>query len=627
MSGTLSLANPNAFLQYNGVRFGTTAQAFEPGSSTPHNYSLSHADFKVSSVNKYNASATALESIKFEIQCRAYLTGDEFSREKGLADIREALSLPRGTLVCFGMGVNANGRYNEIPEISWGPHPTAFEVQPIGSLGAIINWTIEFEISPCPNNNKETQTFRSFSYSSTFSNDSDGFTARTISGSFSVFHAQAVVSNKESFQDNPPSSANTTFADQMRESVVIPVPFGYRRERNEWRMSADKLMCNFTVVDTQLRGGGFQPGISKATGVYSFKNAVDTGEEGKGGIPNFAKTVHTLQATLTAAPGNNPGITGIHFFNMLRDKIRLIRDDIKKNPYDDDIQGKDVAIIPIGLQVQNGLYEAARTTSFTASFLVTAANKNYLYAAMWQPLPDTDYDKWQQSMEASNVNRAYGSSGLSEDPDFDSVTTSLCDGRSSVHVREGVSPLFADSPPITSLWECGTLDDRYSWIEYDPKIEFIQKITTTRHKAAYGLLPNITLNTNGYTPSTIGTRLEHDTSTKSQRENIKELFPGTPDSVDVTEVSGLPNVYLKLTFRGARFNKQPSVPAIQTYDGVQVTLLQENTMASDQVAWGGCVIYGVSSVKYYRVEGDILNISKFMDNPLVPQSEQTGVTP
>lgn len=620
MSLTITLADPDAHLQYGDVRFGASVAAV----GNLDAYQLSHADFLVKALNIYNASNTEVEAVRYIIQCRAYLSSDNLgATNQTLERIRIALMTPKQTLQCFGMGVYSTGKFGEVPEINFGPKPMSFHTQPIGSLGAMINWTVQFEVSTCEKTRTSlaVNTFRTFSYSSQYENDAEGLTVRTVSGGFSVYHSEAVITDKSNNQSTTTPGANLTYADSMRSNVNIPIPFGFQRIRDVWTTSPDHVSCNFTIIDRQLPGTAYHPGIVKASGNYTFQNESAVGEEGAT-VPNFAKTIHTLSATLTTAPGINPGIAGLHFFNMLRHRVKLIQDELKSNAADDDAKGNIFAIVPTGLKVSNGLFDNARTTSFVSTFKVAAANKNYLFAAMWQPIPNTDYQEWQSSLNTENVNNPYGTSGMTENPDFGSVTLNLCDQKREATVREeSILPGF-DAQPISTLWECPELDSEYSWVEYDVKLQVFQVINQERHKAAMNITDAFTeLSTAAFGTKAIGAELEFASANQKNSSNVKKKYPASPVGGDVTEVGTQADVYIKLSFKGARFGKKPSVPAISSYGGVTAQLLKEGSSVANEVSWGGCIINGVSAVKWYRLDGTPDDLDHYLRNPLIPGTQ------
>ena len=165
-----------AYLEYNGIYFGKEGTS----SKGEISFNLSHADFRVASKNLYNAGEPAVEGIDYTIQVQAFLVaGDSFNREEALEHVRVKLMEPQGVLVAFGMGIDTrNG--GGVLDISWGPKPVDFSTHPIGDLGSVINWTVQFRIPPCSTLGDLTYgALKSFSNSSVFSNNAEGIETRT----------------------------------------------------------------------------------------------------------------------------------------------------------------------------------------------------------------------------------------------------------------------------------------------------------------------------------------------------------------------------------------------------------------------------------------------------------------
>ena len=636
MSAIIELLNPNAYLQYNGVQFGIEdASAKSDGIS----YKLSHADFKVSAKDIYNSSGTAVEAIEYIIQCRGVLIADDsYAREYGLSRVRGALMESKGRLSAFGLGLDSTTGKSAIPDIDWGPRPIDFSVSSIGDISSIVNWSVKFQVAPCWDNqlNKiQPGALRSFAYSSTFSTNAEGMTVRSVSGSFSIYGSQNVVGNKLNQKQQPTPEVKGSFTDKLRAAVKIPIPKGYQRISNNWSTSENKLVTNFTIIDRQLPGEAYFPGVVKASGAWGFQSTSKVSDNPNGSpgtLPGFATTMHTLSMDLTVAPGFHPGITAVYFYQALIAKKNLIIAEIKANPVDEK-QKDNVLVQATGINVVTGLFDESRTTSYSATLMVVAANKNFLYKQLWAPLPNTDYVNWKNSLKALHVTDHYGTSGLQENPHFPSVELNLCDGAETALINEKV---LHDIVPTDGEWDslfgCNEIHSEYSWLEYDIETEIVQSTDIVEHKNLFGSdTPKIGNHQQHKADYEFGINSWAETWNEIQDHMdgiLKPIGGGVLNDkvrqADPLEVKGLPDVTLEVRFRGARFGVEPMVPAVASYAGVTVSEL-DKAVVSKEAAWAGCVVYSISAVILYKVEGTPANITLFINSPLIPNGSQHEV--
>lgn len=549
-------------ISYNGLQFGGSDGAKIGGRTIrcdlPDKVSLS-----VEPV--YDETGRAVKWLRCVLGLQTcFYASTEAALDANMALVRAALETPRRELKIEGLGLG----FEAITDLDNGPKPSQLELFPLGELACQANWSVSFCVSPCSGFiNLTGSEWTELSWSTSWLNDFEGITTRTISGHVSVVGGIGRVS-----------------AESARASLTIACPQGFRREQDAWQESADKRRLDFVIADVQFRGDAYPEGITAASGETSFDAS------GSGGA--FPNSTVSISATITTAPGRDRGYAGVLFFKMLLAKQQKLIAGM--NP-------KKGSVIPAKLSIRNGKWDNSRQTQCSASWLLTGCINDMLAAAgIWEPLDPPDYTKWRTSVQNLWDNR--GTSGIGTLSSED-VVINVCNG-----IRQGVigqteSKALAvgtGNSPLT--FACGDIPTDGGWLQYDLQVRVLRDDQQTWHSKA---IPYVIAAVSALqNPASLG----------------GPSFTMPADQKHVKETHGLPETYVLLQFKGMRVKHWPEVPELITVGGKTAEFVRHD-IERPRVAYRlfGCPVFFRRGWRLYRVNDYVASYTK---NP--KESECSG---
>lgn len=581
MATIVNTALSGATVTYNGIQFG--------GSDS--NYKSLPPMYEFVGVPIYDRSNRAVKyvEVNLSVRCIFYETSVT-NMANNMAAIQTALAAPGRTLTIAGLGSGFGIATAGVitADIENGPKPGPIRCVPIGGqLAWELSWSIAFRYVPCSTGSETDDAFTEFNFTTTWSNDFEGLTTRTISG---------IVGIK---QHRDPADPNTVdhVAEMLRlnGTIVVSVPVGFKRVTNQWTETEDKATLLFTIVDQQLEGDHYPPGITQANGSFSF-NAGD----GKGG---FGSAYCVLNMTLKTAPGAQRDLAGRLFMAIALSKQADIGTAL----------GDTKQLVPLKLSITTGMFDSARTTQCSMVWMLTATSLTALLTAadIWKPINQLykidagtvnptsgtgdlqDYSDWESSVDDLWVNR--GTANLSSTPS-EATIIDLCSNTNTktIGASDGYTQVYTNQslPSLT----CPTVGDTAGWITFDLEIVPLRKDNQTPHRKAVSYVPQSSLDIQDI----------EDPGTGNTAPSGGPDYSQSGSDLDTLEYHGYPENYVGMKFRALRYVNTPFMPIIKSIGGNEVYQTHEEggqpRFAFDAF---GCPVWVVEGVRVYRVLGKI----------------------
>jgi hypothetical protein len=547
-----SIVNTNlagSTITYNGVQFGGADAAFK---SVPPEYSVQGSMV-------YDEAGRAVTGVEYTLTVRTkFYESSEDALSTNADAVKSRLSTPGKELKIEGIGVGFGTIRNDL---KYGPQPVSCEWQPLGQLMWELIWTVRFFVSECGSANAPALAWMAWNYDTTWQNDFEGTTARTISGYVEIAGKR-----------NPANPKMiTAVADQCRDNIQIITPPYFKRTNNVWKEDFSKRRIDFVVVDEQLPGDSFPPGITQAGGHCDFSSVG----------PGFAKSTVNIGLSLKVAPGVAPGVAGTMIINAMIAKMNAMQ---RRNP-----RG---TVIPRGFSLRNRKYDESRITEGQASFEMTQCLSAMLNAAgIWEPLTDGNYQQWRTSVEKLWGNRGVSNLGTRL---TDDVILDICDNvtQKTWGSSEVTRPFVDDKTKFS--FACPEIPPDGGWIGYDVQARLLRKDKQSLHRKALS-----------YVPSPIPAQSD----SAGNPVTLATADPGyTQSATDehVTEHHGYPETYVLMQFKGLRAKWIPTVPNITSVQGKKVVLQNSHTTAP-KIAFDifECPAYFVQAWKLYVIKGPV----------------------
>ncbi len=469
-----------------------------------------------------------------------------------------------------------------LPDIVWGPQPREAKFQPLG--GGVcyqLDWVCDFRLNECTTRSAVSSTGRrplmAFNYDVTYSNDEWGFTTRMISGT-------AMIPQPRS------GRVVTNVPLDYRDSILVSVPRGYRRIRNEWGQNAAQNELTFLIVDEQLKTEAPPTGIAKAEVDVSLSARSD-----KGGV--FPAWILTVAGTMETLPGFPKSWAAARFFAIVASYVRTMKYQL----------GPQVAVLPVALDMRFGAF--GRASQFNAAFYIPAVAKRNPYfigsQVLYSPLPDASYDQWVGSTYGFNTLRdLWSSGGQSKLTTPRSDIVDLCASERFVEIPGAAKlfPLsggFPDSGPA-GYYSGADITPQNSYIAYAPEMTLERddrKVVNKRDVTTTITLP---------TP----------TDPKASMLSPSTSYPKYQNTDDKVTACGVPEQTLCFAGRAVRVGYEVSIPQISAINGVKLDWLGGSTdnVRGPSMIEGVPMYYG-SWEHYYRPQGFLRGDSLSMPHP------------
>jgi hypothetical protein len=422
------ISNPSGvFCRYNGFTFPVTTEVQE-----------------VSGKCQYDSAQRTVECIVYSIRIRSIITEPTGTpgetTDDSLTSIRQSLTKAGGQLLFseFGLGnfeINTNQG-----DVRWGPRPQMLSMKPIaGSKAVEMVWQCDVAISECssaPNDRPGAKRPpMSFCFSLDWSIDQSGYSKRTYKGHVAV----AVTRTKVTDRTIP------DHADRLRDMVNVALPFGFRRESQQWTLSEDKSRLDFTITDVQMPANVPPAGVVLAEAEHTIRSPK---------MPHVQWT-GTIRASYEVALPKSRAEAAGHFAALVADRMSTALGDIKALPPEvvaaQGVLGDNAAnwlaktaarlvltaykaqirttIIPLELMISEPEIYGRRSAALSLTYTMTLNSESMATAAamagLWRPVPGSDWSVWAKSLAAANVWGARGLANLGFNPADDSIVD-LC---------------------------------------------------------------------------------------------------------------------------------------------------------------------------------------------------------
>ena len=580
-------------IKYNGVQFGGTGGQFP---SQPPTYSLDQ-------IAVYDEANRVITHIRYVLTVFCTFYDDtELNLSLGLDTIKSRLLKAGEPLEVKGIGL---GFIEQTADQNWGPKPISFNYPRTHGVRATDTvWVVEFNGPPCQltfSAGGNPLRFMAVNSASTYSNDFEGQTVRTITGYYQMPQSRQRGLFGGTVDADKRGSKLTLdrVADQMRDGIRVFLPVGFRRVQNTWRGNAAKNRVDFTVIDEALPGRAYPVGISRITN-DQLEFSTDPFTATQGNV--------TLTATITVAPGFPPSLAGVHFMALAARKQAEMVQRLRAQIGPKGSRGT-AFVLPTRLIIRSGLYDNARTSSFLTQWATTGCLANILFHSPWSPVPNTNYEQWRTSIE--HLWRNSGNKNLKDLPAND-VIISVCKPKSIYETGKTIAPSEnPETPTDMALLPCPEIPEESSWISYDVEVTYYE----VKHDFVLRKMFN------AFSASVPGTGIGAAVTTATNMV-LGTKWKNDDDTKDIISQNGPPEIYILVRAKGRRVNHNPVFPTLTTVGGVKVNPVTAAKYTIKTAAkFGNCAILEMSGFQWYKAEEWISDYGP-KDNPVLCATTQ-----
>jgi hypothetical protein len=263
---------------------------------------------------KFDESGRVVVETVVMLSVRGYVTDDEYFHSSSgptdsrMATIQRQLMQSGGPLVVEGLGygdVELNtSRTNT--DLNWGPRVLNCKVRPVGTNRVMqVDLTLQYSLARCGNDfvTGMIGDVKALNWSVAYAIDDAGLTTRTVSGYIEI------VSRSRSASAG---GAPYRVADEFRDKIQVPIPYGFTRMSQNWNSRADKGRMEFSIVDRELPSEtGSPPGVSR----------MELQHRAVAKWPNFGKQIMMLNGRLQVIKGFPMGQAWERVVLLLRQRI------------------------------------------------------------------------------------------------------------------------------------------------------------------------------------------------------------------------------------------------------------------------------------------------------------------
>lgn len=343
-----------------------------------------------------------------------------------IEDARQRLLIPGGALFYSGKGFGqltintANPGVDNVKDVLWGPKPRSFDYRILGrDLGGEITWTVEVNIPQCEDAIFQLQLMeRAFTVS--WDIDKSGYTRRTINGYIRIPSTRPDIASRV-LSDN---------ADKYRHLITFDTPSNFRRIPGNFSIDEAKTRLDFSIVDEEMPPNIPPPGVIEVSASHSVQSD---------GMPALStRWTNTVSASYEMAKDARKETAYAYFLQLLTSRILAAKEN-----------GTVGLVTSISL-AESEIY-GRKTANFTANYWFTVDKKKILKASgLWQPVPNSDYHAWKQSLALifSKQGRGYAQLQFANDDD---LIVDLCAQGGEALAAAGTGP--ADNVAAVSAEE------------------------------------------------------------------------------------------------------------------------------------------------------------------------------
>jgi hypothetical protein len=528
-------------LVYNGFAFGGDG-------STPPTYRLRGSPV-------YDEAGRAVTHVRYQLEVTTIVYGES---EEGCAarmsEVRQRLSRPGRKLEITGLGLGDTVVEREAshPDVVWGAKPRVLALEPVGgTLAWQLHWECEFNVAEPSPAAARAEAWLAFNCETTYALDGDGFTTRTFRGYVHI----AATRDK----GGDPTARRT--ADAVRDRLRIAVPAGFRRAKNQWTESADRSRIDFLVVDEELPGDPYPPGIVAADVDY----AVETPSLGAG------QPLASVSGWMETAPGAPRSLAATRLLAIAQDKLQRLQ--LAAGP-------AGHVVLPGRISLKHKLF--TRRTWLAIDFHLAGCLPNLLTTSgMWEPVPGSDYRSWRTSVE--HLWSARGGAGLNANPADAAIVDILDNPTTRLTVGAGgtARPPAAEHPVLPFLAPIVT--PAVSWLEYEIRLRAARRESASVHTLAREV-----------TFSPLG---------QGEQQGVGPPFKVHGGAGRVREVHGEPIQQVRLEGTALRLKFPPPIPFLTSVGGQPVRERQRVEERSQAASFCGVPAFRAKWSITYDVVG------------------------
>lgn len=265
---------------------------------------------KVESQVIYDDANRMVKCIEHTIDTTAYVIAGNNETDATLEDLRIRLTETGAELIYRDKGFGdliVNSDDSDVEDVEWGPKPKLMSFIPIGnSRTALVHWKVSTRIPECTDAHYRNQLMAGC-WTVEWDIDGQGYTVISYSGYIEI----PLTFDPENFRrlrDN---------ADAYRTRLLGPVPVGFKRETQKWRLSMDRRRLTFQVADRQLPVM-LPKGIPYADVTHDVSSSLDQTH----GLVNWE---NVLRGTLQVTPTEPKWLSWSRFKLILLKRMRNIR--------------------------------------------------------------------------------------------------------------------------------------------------------------------------------------------------------------------------------------------------------------------------------------------------------------
>lgn len=566
-------------IEYNGIHFGVFQSLVSGGGSVE--LSSTPPECKLRGQIVYDDTHRTVKGVRYVLAVNSiFHSASSSGMYEQIELVRRLLAEPRKRLIITALAFG--GLFNPFDSPEWGPKPLSFDWAPLGQLAWQCAWSVEFFVEDqCERPSYENFAIAAFNFDTTWTNDYEGLSTRTISG-----HAE--IPTVLEYDKKTPKYT----VDALRDTIKIICPTGFRRVNNVWRENAEKNRLEFMVVDQRLPGQAPPEGCISAHGEVSFQSVA----------PKWNQALVTLSMMIRTSPHVPSSLAGIIFLQAAKAKAEALN-------RSSGISSSDKAtVVPHAFMIKNGKYDDARTTMASMSWIVTKSAASLLSSAgIWQPITTNDYTRWRYTIEDLWGNRGTyprGGAAPRNNP-REGAVISVCEHKTSVTIGDttGGGESTPEVNPDLSF-ACPNIPPDGGWIEHDVRLRLHREDRTYWHQKAVSYNPDPGSAPDQTPSSSIGERVQIGGPSYSV---------GTGQEADA-EYQGLPTVYVALQFRGLRAQHKPVMPELKSVDGHPAYFEYEDIDGPRLAFDAPCPVWFVRGYRIYRINGVVTSVKATESN-------------
>lgn len=376
-----------------------------------------------------------------------------------------------------GDGLHVNGS-STVRDMAFGPKPRLISFIPLGgapfgNTAARVEWQCSTRVPVCQNARYQGE-IAALNFDVAYQILGTGLQQITVTGYFEIpctrqAGSRVVIDN----------------ADRYRERIATPVPLGYRREPQTFRLSKDKRRIDFSWVDTQI------PYPLPEGCVYAeCKHGVGWN------LKDAAVFRNVFSGSITRAPDQPRHIAVERWKQIVGSRIT------KTNQFAASVEREEggaglpgvgqprPTIILDSFQIDEDVF--GLTTHFSMAYTVLGARLRDIVRAtgLFTPIEGTDFAKWRASLEKT----AFHIRGADKVHFGGDAIVDLCGGSAPVKqaTLRGMTPRRAalnssraapggaelrarrEAPPPTKPELRAFIDPESSWIQYVCSIHLVE---------------------------------------------------------------------------------------------------------------------------------------------------------